>query len=44
MTHNIREARILTEMAREQKSDSNGNQGASNPYLKWFRTGLIKVN
>lgn len=34
MTHNIREARILTEMAREKKIVSQmGNQGGSNPLL-----------
>ena len=41
MTHNIREARLLTEMAREKKIVSQmGNQGGSNPYLnmvqKWI--------
>lgn len=35
MTHNIREARILTQMARDQKVVTQmGNQGASNPLLK----------
>lgn len=35
MTHNIREARLLTEMARTQKIVSQmGNQGGSNPLLK----------
>ena len=35
ITHNIREARILTEMARKQKVVTQmGNQGASNPLLK----------
>ena len=34
MTHNIREARMLTEMAREKKIVSQmGNQGGSNPLL-----------
>jgi len=34
MTHNIREARLLTEMARSQKVVTQmGNQGASNPHL-----------
>ncbi|MDN3669815.1 Gfo/Idh/MocA family oxidoreductase [Echinicola jeungdonensis] len=34
LTHNIREARILTEMARKNKIVSQmGNQGASNPLL-----------
>ena len=34
MTHNIREARMLTEMAREHKIVSQmGNQGGSNPLL-----------
>ncbi len=34
MTHNIREARILTEMARDNKIVSQmGNQGGSNPLL-----------
>jgi len=40
MTHNIKEARLLTEMAREKKIVSQmGNQGGSNPLLnmvqKW---------
>ncbi len=35
MTHNIREARLLTEMARNNKIVSQmGNQGGSNPLLK----------
>ncbi|EON78091.1 putative NADH-dependent dehydrogenase [Lunatimonas lonarensis] len=35
MTHNIREARILTEMARKNKIVTQmGNQGGSNPLLK----------
>jgi len=35
MTHNIREARMLTEMARSQKVVTQmGNQGGSNPLLK----------
>tara|TARA_B100001989_G_scaffold251191_1_gene229853 strand:+ start:92 stop:1546 length:1455 start_codon:yes stop_codon:yes gene_type:complete len=35
ITHNIREARKLTELAREKKIVSQmGNQGGSNPYLK----------
>lgn len=35
MTHNIREARILTQMARDQKVVTQmGNQGASNELLK----------
>ncbi|AGA76843.1 Gfo/Idh/MocA family protein [Echinicola vietnamensis] len=34
MTHNIREARLLTQMAREQKVVTQmGNQGGSNPLL-----------
>lgn len=46
MTHNIREARMLTEMAREHKIVSQmGNQGGSNPLLdmvqKWVDTGAI---
>src|SRR5690606_16742743 len=46
MTHNIREARILTEMARNQKIVSQmGNQGASNPLLKmvqkWIDSGSL---
>lgn len=46
MTHNIREARILTEMARKQKVVTQmGNQGASNPLLKvvqgWVDSGKI---
>jgi len=35
MTHNIREARMLTELAREKKVVTQmGNQGGSNPLLK----------
>lgn len=46
LTHNIREARMLTEMAREKKVITQmGNQGASNPdqltVQKWFNAGLI---
>ncbi|MEH6681644.1 MAG: Gfo/Idh/MocA family oxidoreductase [Sediminicola sp.] len=46
MTHNIREARILTEMARKNKIVSQmGNQGGSNELLKmvqkWIDTGAI---
>ncbi len=46
MTHNIREARILTEMAREKKIVTQmGNQGGSNPLLnmvqKWIDTDAI---
>lgn len=46
MTHNIREARILTEMAREKKIVSQmGNQGGSNPLLgmvqKWVDSGKL---
>ena len=46
MTHNIREARLLTEMARENKIVSQmGNQGASNPLLgmvqKWVDSGVL---
>ena len=46
MTHNIREARLLTEMAREKKIVSQmGNQGGSNPYLdmvqKWVDDDTI---
>ncbi|WP_337043778.1 Gfo/Idh/MocA family protein [Emticicia sp. 17c] len=46
MTHNIREARILTEMARKYKIVSQmGNQGASNPLLKtvqsWVDSGKL---
>ncbi len=46
MTHNIREARLLTEMARENKIVSQmGNQGASNPLLdmvqKWVDSDSI---
>ena len=34
MTHNIREARLLTQMARDNKVVSQmGNQGGSNPLL-----------
>jgi len=46
LTHNIREARMLTETAREQKVVSQmGNQGASNMEMvqiqEWFNSGLI---
>lgn len=46
LTHNIREARILTEMAREQQVVTQmGNQGASNPLLgmvqEWVDSGVI---
>ena len=46
MTHNIREARILTEMAREKKVVTQmGNQGGSNPLLKmvqgWVDDGRL---
>ncbi|MDA7708112.1 Gfo/Idh/MocA family oxidoreductase [Flavobacteriaceae bacterium] len=46
ITHNIREARILTELARKQKVVTQmGNQGGSNPLLKmvqnWVDEGKI---
>lgn len=46
LTHNIYEARQLTEAARKYKSVSQmGNQGASNPgqqqMVQWFNQGLI---
>lgn len=46
MTHNIKEARMLTEMAREKKIVSQmGNQGGSNPLLgmvqKWVDSGEL---
>ncbi|HMB61528.1 MAG TPA: Gfo/Idh/MocA family oxidoreductase, partial [Eudoraea sp.] len=46
MTHNIREARMLTEMARSNEIVSQmGNQGGSNPLLdmvqKWVDSGVI---
>lgn len=46
MTHNIREARLLTEMARKYKIVSQmGNQGGSNPLLgmvqKWVDSGVL---
>lgn len=46
MTHNIREARLLTEMARSKKVVTQmGNQGGSNPYIeyvqKWVDSGVI---
>jgi predicted dehydrogenase len=46
MAHNIREARLLTEMARKQKVVTQmGNQGGSNPFLgmvqKWIDKGTI---
>lgn len=46
LTHNIREARILTEMAREKKIVTQmGNQGGSNPLLDmvqgWIDSGKL---
>ena len=46
ISHNIRETRIMTEMARDKKVVSQmGNQGASNPYQlsmqKWIKDGEI---
>ena len=46
LTHNIREARLLTEMAREQQVVTQmGNQGASNPLLNmvqdWVDSGVL---
>lgn len=46
MTHNIREARLLTQMARDKKIVSQmGNQGGSNPLLgmvqKWVDSGKL---
>ncbi len=46
MAHNIREARIMTEMARDKKVVSQmGNQGGSNPLLKlvqkWVDSGRL---
>lgn len=46
LTHNVREARILTEMARAQKVVSQmGNQGASNPtqleIQGWINSGKV---
>lgn len=46
LTHNIREARLLTELARQQKVVTQmGNQGASNPeqleIQKWIQQDLI---
>ena len=46
MAHNIKEARILTQMARKQKVVTQmGNQGGSNPYLKmvqdWIDRGKL---
>ena len=46
ITHNIREARILTELARKQKVVTQmGNQGGSNPLLKmvqnWIDSGKV---
>ncbi len=46
LTHNIYEARLLTEMAREKQIESQmGNQGASNPeqlqIQKWILDGRI---
>ncbi|MCB0632108.1 MAG: Gfo/Idh/MocA family oxidoreductase [Saprospiraceae bacterium] len=46
MTHNIREARLLTEMARTNKIVSQmGNQGGSNPLLdmvqEWVNSGKL---
>ncbi|MGB0256091.1 MAG: Gfo/Idh/MocA family protein [Flavobacteriaceae bacterium] len=46
LTHNVREARILTEMARKQKVVTQmGNQGASNPdqlqVQQWVDSGVV---
>ncbi len=46
MTHNIREARLLTQMARDKKIVTQmGNQGGSNPLLgmvqKWVDSGQL---
>ena len=46
LTHNIREARLLTEMARNHEIVSQmGNQGASNPLLgmvqNWVDSGVV---
>jgi len=46
MTHNIREARLLTQLARTQKVVTQmGNQGGSNPYLDlvkgWVDSGKL---
>ncbi|MDG1571923.1 Gfo/Idh/MocA family oxidoreductase [Robiginitalea sp. M366] len=46
LTHNIREARMLTQMARDQKVVTQmGNQGASNPLLgmvqQWVDSGVL---
>lgn len=46
LTHNIREARLLTKMAREHRIVSQmGNQGASNPLLgmvqEWVDSGVL---
>ncbi len=46
LTHNIYEARLLTEAARKHKVVTQmGNQGASNPaqnqMMKWFNDGVI---
>ncbi len=46
MTHNIREARVLTQLARTQKVVTQmGNQGGSNPYLDlvkgWVDSGKL---
>ncbi len=42
MTHNIREARILTEMARNNKIVSQmGNQGGSNPLLDIVQNWIV---
>ena len=46
LTHNIREARLLTQLARDQKIVTQmGNQGASNPLLgmvqDWIDSGVL---
>ena len=46
MAHNIKEARMLTQMARKQKVVTQmGNQGGSNPYLNmvqdWIDSGKV---
>jgi predicted dehydrogenase len=44
MTHNIREARLLTEMAREKKIVTQmGNQGGSNPLLNTVQKWIDRV-
>ena len=48
LTHNIAEARMMTEAARKYKVVTQmGNQGSSNPHqqvaIDWFNKGIIEI-